>query len=168
MHSIRIALFPSGFHTNSYRPPNFCLILAWIDWQAAKKRLEGLGSWEDLKLQTVLVDPPRAGLDEEVGLHALHGCQLLDVLRIVLTKARLTSMRHAKLHNPGFQRHAIPCTMLRGLCPCTHAILALALRHPSSHLHCRLPMQPRSPAGWWPPLTTSSTSAATPRRCTTT
>lgn len=32
--------------------------------KAAKRRLEGV-SWEDLELNTLLVDPPRAGLDEE-------------------------------------------------------------------------------------------------------
>ncbi|KXZ44370.1 hypothetical protein GPECTOR_68g341 [Gonium pectorale] len=32
--------------------------------RGARRRLEGLGPWEALRMRTVLVDPPRAGLDE--------------------------------------------------------------------------------------------------------
>lgn len=38
--------------------------------QAAKRRLEGL-DWAQLSLRTVLVDPPRAGLDPEVCCYGL-------------------------------------------------------------------------------------------------
>ncbi|GIL92594.1 hypothetical protein Vretifemale_20118, partial [Volvox reticuliferus] len=32
--------------------------------QGSRRRLEGLGPWEELRLRTILVDPPRAGLDD--------------------------------------------------------------------------------------------------------
>ncbi len=31
--------------------------------RGTRRRLEGLGPWEELRLRTILVDPPRAGLD---------------------------------------------------------------------------------------------------------
>jgi len=36
-------------------------------WKAkgTRNRLKGLSPWEELSLQTLLVDPPRAGLDDE-------------------------------------------------------------------------------------------------------
>ncbi|GIL59952.1 hypothetical protein Vafri_14608 [Volvox africanus] len=37
--------------------------------RGSRRRLEGLGPWEELRLRTILVDPPRAGLDDfTVGL----------------------------------------------------------------------------------------------------
>ncbi|GLC71327.1 hypothetical protein PLESTF_001103400 [Pleodorina starrii] len=32
--------------------------------RGSRRRLEGLGPWEELRLRTILVDPPRAGLDD--------------------------------------------------------------------------------------------------------
>lgn len=48
---------------------------AWKE-KAKKRRLEGMGDWEDLALRTVLVDPPRAGLDPAVSSAAPHTAAL--------------------------------------------------------------------------------------------
>jgi tRNA (uracil-5-)-methyltransferase len=39
--------------------------------KASKRRLEGLGEWDALNMRTVLVDPPRSGLDDQVGVRAV-------------------------------------------------------------------------------------------------